>query len=199
MEVFISSGTQVEQWVRRAHIEVPTTVGAAANHPIGEDTSGNMSGNREVAHTLGNDDYNLDGTADDDYDGNPTSDWLMRVQMVEQRNVRVCNLPATPTPTDTPTMTPTVTDTPTHTPTATPIPPTCSDIEVGPLYYLDANRVRIDVVRNNNAIHTAVHKSTDIQWEDLYDPGQYLNFMNFNEITTYYGTDDDTPPTTATA
>ena len=197
-EVFISSGTQVEQWVRRAHIEVPTTVGGAANHPIGEDTSGVMSGNREVADTVGNDDYNLDTTPDDDYDGNPTSDWLMRVQMVEQRNMRVCNLPATPTPTDTPTMTPTITDTPTFTPTATPIPPNCGDIEVGPLFYLDANRVRINVVRNNNAIHQMMHKSTVIQWEDLYDPGQYLNFMNFNSLLVYYPANDFDPDTTAT-
>ena len=36
---------QVTQWVRRAHLEVPTTVSGAANHPIGEDTAGNMSGN----------------------------------------------------------------------------------------------------------------------------------------------------------
>jgi len=45
--------------------------------------------------------------------------------------------------------------------------------------------------------HQLVHKSTEIQWEDLYS-SQYLNFMNFNSILVYYPGDDPSPPTTAT-
>ena len=63
--------------------------------------------------------------------------------------------------------------------------------------YLDEWRVRIDQVRNNNPFHQAIHKSTLVEWEDLYDPAQYLNFMNFNQILVYYDVDDFTPNTDA--
>jgi len=125
----------VTQWVRRAHLEVPATVSGSANHPIGEDTSGNMSGNLQVADPNISpgpvEDYNLDGAADADYDRSETFDWLMRVNLVEERQSRVC---LQPEPSPTPTNTPTVTNTPTHTPTQTPtntptpIPADCSDI-----------------------------------------------------------------------
>ncbi len=168
-----TSPATITQWVRQAHLEVPTDVSGDANHPIGEDTTGAMSGNQVVADA-GADDYDLVGGSDPDYDGSETDDWLMRVQLVEQRRARVCNVPF---PSPTPTATPTITDTPTPTPTATPtptptpIPPVCGDIEVGPLYYLDDYRVRIDVVRNNNPLFQLVHKSTVVEWEDVLRSG----------------------------
>jgi hypothetical protein len=91
-----TSPATITQFVRRAHLEVPTTdTSGDPNHPIGEDTSGNMSGNREVSDA-GADDYTLDGTPDADYDGDESLDWLMRVQMVEQRKSRVCDVPVPP-------------------------------------------------------------------------------------------------------
>jgi len=196
------TGTQVEQWLRRAHIEVPTTVSGAANHPLGEDTAGTMSGNQEIADVTA-DDYNLDGSADDDYDGSPANDWLMRVQMIEQRNSRICNLPATVTPTDTPTPTPTVTDTPTATPTDTPTPippPDCSDIDVGSLYVRTADDLRINRIWNNNPNHTLVHKSTELSWRNT-NTGLIFNVMRLRILgvnTVIQGSNTTVSPTSGT-
>ncbi len=164
---------------------MPTTdVSGDANHPIGEDTSGNMSGNREVADpNLAPDpdaeDYDLDGTADADYDGNETVDWLMRVQLVEQRRSRVCNVPyPSDTPTDTPTITDTPTPTPTPTPTATPtpVPPDCSDIYfVGVARELQDDRLRIESVANNQRLRSTTDHTRPIHWDEALGRRVYVS------------------------
>ena len=117
------------QWRRRVHLEMPTLSSIGdPNHPLGIDLAGAPIGNRAVADAI-DDDYDLDGSADADLDGNETSDWLLFIDSVEQRSGRNCDLPAslptwTPTPTNTATFTNTPTDTPTRTftPTSTATP-----------------------------------------------------------------------------
>ena len=77
-----------------------------------------------VADPGGDDDYNLDGDDEPDYDGSESSDWILWVEEVEEQSSRTClyTVPATNTPTLTPTITPTPSVTPTATPTATPTP-----------------------------------------------------------------------------
>jgi len=110
-----SSGTGVVQYARRIRLQIQDGYSFR-----GLDAGGNLTGNLEVAD-LGEDDYD-GGGADPDLDGSQTSDWLLYVDMVEQRRSRECNPPAplatwTPTPTVTPTATPTPTATATVTPT----------------------------------------------------------------------------------
>lgn len=114
-----TSGADLIQYQRRVRLEIPATYGGNPNHFYGVDGSDNPVGNTQVADG-GAEDYDLDGFADPDYDGDETNDWMLYVNSVEERQSRTCVAGATfasPTPTLTPTQTPTETYTPTPTPT----------------------------------------------------------------------------------
>ena len=104
-----SSGVTVE-WQRRVHLELQSD-----QTPLGVDASGNPTGNHLVAGRHGVTDYNLDTSLDDDIDGDNANDWIMYVDLVEERRSRDCVTPSgfpdwTPTPTATATPAPCVFD-----------------------------------------------------------------------------------------
>ena len=115
------SGASLIQYRRRVRLEIPATYLGNPNYFHAVDASDTPVGNTQVADG-GAEDYDLDGFADPDYDGDETNDWMLYVNSVEERDQRVC-VPAAalPTWTPTPTVTPTPTETFTPTPTQTPI------------------------------------------------------------------------------
>jgi hypothetical protein len=194
---------------RRVRLEIPTVnpVDGADNHvlsisdPDGVPMSGDEVpvGNRLEADIM-LEDYDLDGTWDDDYDGDAANDWVLYVNSVEQISLRECatlRTPTytptpsdTPTPTDTPTDTPTVTNTPTDTPVATntptPAPPICD--AVGGLYISDdldrstsaMNRINLEV--DNETDYRAYLIETQILWDDTESQSSapYINYLRFD-------------------
>ncbi|MCJ7755325.1 MAG: hypothetical protein MUP13_12240, partial [Thermoanaerobaculales bacterium] len=120
-----AGGTTIENR-RRVQLRIASTSpGGSANHLRAIDSGGAYVGNEVATDPGGDEDYNLDGEADPDYDGSESSDWVLWVEMVEEQSSRTCLY--TVAPTATPTMTPTITATPTvtstPTPTWTPTPP----------------------------------------------------------------------------
>ncbi len=122
------AGTLVTQWQRRARVEIVNPavnpLATVEHHPLAVDQTGTPVGNVELAGRRGVVNYNLDATSPDaDLDGNDASDWVMYVEVVEERRSRECDIPSsfpTWTPTASPTATPSLT--PTITPTPTPEP-----------------------------------------------------------------------------
>jgi hypothetical protein len=114
-------GASLIQYRRRVRLEIPATYLGNPNYFHAVDASDAPVGNTQVADG-GAEDYDLDGFADPDYDGDETNDWMLYVNSVEERDQRVC-VPAAALPTWTPTftITPTPTETLTPTPTQTPI------------------------------------------------------------------------------
>ena len=125
-------------WRRRAFVEIPEYADLDGdgsdddwNHPIAFTADGSaLSGNAQVADFT-SEYYDSDATPDDDVDddslglADTTSDWVMFVDVVEERQYRECpntlvELPThaawTPTPTSTSTPTATLTPTATATP-----------------------------------------------------------------------------------
>ena len=119
-------GTSLIQHKRRIRLEVPSTFNGNPNHFLAVDAGGSKVGNLQTTDG-GPEDYDLDGFADPDLDGDSANDWILYVNAVEEQNQRTCAPatgldPWTPTPTytETPTITPTFTPTftPTHDPDA---------------------------------------------------------------------------------
>ncbi len=116
-------GPNLIKYKRRIRLEIPTTVGGNPNHFLAVDSGGSPVGNEAVAETGQPEDYDLDSVNEGDYDGDDTSDWMLYVNSVEERDTQVC-VPAGTLPTWTPTFTITPTPTETFTPTPTQTP-TC--------------------------------------------------------------------------
>ncbi len=115
-----TSGANLIQYRRRVRLEIPASYLGNPNHFYAVDASDTPVGNTQLADG-GAEDYDLDGFADPDYDGDETNDWMLYVNSVEERDTRVCQ-PAAALPTWTPTFTVTPTPTETFTPTPTPTP-----------------------------------------------------------------------------
>jgi hypothetical protein len=163
-------GRKVE-FARRVRLEIPEYNPSTGepNHPLGiYDPDGVPMNDNEVpignqqVPDLGGDDYDLDGVDDLDYDENPTSDWVLYVDSVEQLKARDAGTVETPTftPTDTPT------DTPTSTPTPTPF------VDCGLFNIVDdldrstSNMSRINLEVKNLTGYDAYLVQTFINWAD---------------------------------
>jgi len=208
------SGVEVIQRLRRVRLEVPVTNPSGdQNHPLGIDSLGDPIGNEQVAD-LGDEDYDLDGSVDPDYDEDNANDWILYVDSVEQQNFRICRLPEalatwtptstpTSTPTDTPTSTPTQTDTPTDTPTSTPTPtntasptatpvPGCFELVIDPVRWdFGDDWLAADVHNNNTNGFTANLITTEVVWMAT-PPGQKLRNLYFQSVG-YYWTGTQSP------
>ncbi len=167
-------------------LEIPTTYLGNPNHFYGVDTGDNPVGNTQVADG-GAEDYDLDGFADPDYDGDETYDWMLYVNSVEERDTRVC-VPAAalPTWTPTPTVTPTPTETFTPTPTETPICRiTVDNMRVTGSGYSGAMGATI----TNNHTTTATITRIYSDWDDNMRKWAYHDWMRIctDGATNYCG------------
>jgi len=123
----VGEPTKVYQFARRTHLEMVSGnfPRSLPNSTADPDDPTAYTGNTWGADS-GGEDYNLDGTDDADLDGTSAGDWIMYVDLIEERKRRECDIASllpTWTPTPSPTPTPTPTNTPTPTPTPTPCPP----------------------------------------------------------------------------
>ncbi len=195
------------QWARRARLEYESGDHPPAYEP---DSNGDLTvlvGVEEVAD-YGDEDYDLDETtADADLDGDEDNDWVLYVDMVEQRRSRVCVIPEDiPTWTPTPTPTPTPTDTPTPTPTPTLPPIECSDLQVTNLRlrsgFANVYGVLLADIENTSSWDAWVTE-TDFTWTNFPD-GSRVDFFVIHDNSTddvfsvggyYYGGNDYSPPT----
>ncbi len=185
------SGVNILQYQRRVRLEIPTTYSGSPNYYLASDGLGGVVGNDEVPDTALNQDYDLDGFGDPDYDGSETSDWILYVNSVEEQQVRTCAPSATlPTWTQTPTYTPTFTET--FTPTYTPTPIVdCSQITVTDLYNYSDNDWRAKIT--NQLPYELKITHTKFTWVP-YSSTYYVDYFNVDSTGrgvnyTYWGYD----------
>ncbi len=139
------SSIRTRQWQRQARLEMQPDQSWLAV----DAGTGLQVGNHQVAGRHGVTDYNADGSADDDIDGDNANDWIMYVDLVEQRRSRDCDT----TPSGFPTWTPTPTA------TATPAPCTFDGSGLLAVYYDGTHQF-------DDVIATVENDVPDYDWGD---------------------------------
>ena len=181
------SSVRTRQWQRQARLEMQPdqswlAVDRATGLPVG---------NHHVAGRHGVTDYNADGSADNDIDKDNDYDWIMYVDLVEQRRSRDCDATPSgfPTWTPTPTQTATVTETPTATPTETPIPASCDDLGIKDALTVNSAKDSMIVDLFNHADIDAYIIATHFEWEPE-SPTSYIDWFKLNWTGHNYDTGD---------